>query len=142
MSLSTPLTQTNPAVRPNHCKDGTPVLPYSISNRNYLLPIPIISSILSISPIAIFKITVSGTIVAIVLMVTGFLFAFFGHKFFKITLFLAGFYTLSKLIISIIGKGVGFLSVSGARRDVALPSVPRAGPNHRKKTKVCLCQSR
>ncbi|KAG0056049.1 hypothetical protein BGZ83_006486 [Gryganskiella cystojenkinii] len=43
------------------------------------------------------QITVSGSIVAIVLMVAGFLFAFFGHKFFKITLFLAGFYTLSTL---------------------------------------------
>ncbi|KAF9935980.1 hypothetical protein BGZ67_002841 [Mortierella alpina] len=46
---------------------------------------------------ALFKITVSGTIVAIVLMVAGFLFAFFGHKFFKITLFLAGFYVFSTL---------------------------------------------
>lgn len=45
----------------------------------------------------LFKITVSGTIVAIVLMVAGFLFAFFGHKFFKITLFLAGFYVFSTL---------------------------------------------
>ncbi|KAF8926099.1 hypothetical protein EDD21DRAFT_364968 [Dissophora ornata] len=43
------------------------------------------------------KITVSGTVVAIVLMVAGFLFAFFGHKFFKITLFLAGFYVCSTL---------------------------------------------
>ncbi|KAG0272928.1 hypothetical protein BGZ95_011283, partial [Linnemannia exigua] len=41
---------------------------------------------------SIVKITVSGTIVAIVLMVAGFLFAFFGHRFFKITLFLSGFY--------------------------------------------------
>ncbi|KAG9324319.1 hypothetical protein KVV02_006565 [Mortierella alpina] len=46
---------------------------------------------------ALFKIKVSGTIVAIVLMVAGFLFAFFGHKFFKITLFLAGFYVFSTL---------------------------------------------
>ncbi|KAF9945703.1 hypothetical protein BGZ72_001097 [Mortierella alpina] len=46
---------------------------------------------------ALFKVTVSGTIVAIVLMVAGFLFAFFGHKFFKITLFLAGFYVFSTL---------------------------------------------
>ncbi|KAF9325615.1 hypothetical protein BG006_010889 [Podila minutissima] len=38
------------------------------------------------------KITVSSTIVAIVLMVAGFIFAFFGHKFFRITLFLSGFY--------------------------------------------------
>ncbi|KAF8980627.1 hypothetical protein BGZ46_003940 [Entomortierella lignicola] len=46
---------------------------------------------------SVIHITVSGTIVAIVLMVAGFLFAFFGHKFFKITLFLAGFYVLSTL---------------------------------------------
>ncbi|KAG0366101.1 hypothetical protein BC939DRAFT_440297 [Gamsiella multidivaricata] len=43
------------------------------------------------------RITISGTIVAIVLMVAGFLFAFFGHKFFKITLFLSGFYVCSTL---------------------------------------------
>ncbi|KAG0336593.1 hypothetical protein BG004_007969 [Podila humilis] len=43
------------------------------------------------------KITVSSTIVAIVLMVAGFIFAFFGHKFFKITLFLAGFYGCATL---------------------------------------------
>ncbi|KAF9976490.1 hypothetical protein BGZ73_008494 [Actinomortierella ambigua] len=43
------------------------------------------------------KITISGSIVAIVLMVAGFLFAFFGHRFFRITLFLAGFYVLSTL---------------------------------------------
>ncbi|KAG0206898.1 hypothetical protein BGX28_001767 [Mortierella sp. GBA30] len=49
------------------------------------------------APGSLFKITVSGTIVAIVLMVAGFLFAFFGHKFFKITLFLAGFYVFSTL---------------------------------------------
>ncbi|KAF9171924.1 hypothetical protein BGX21_007800 [Mortierella sp. AD011] len=42
-------------------------------------------------------ITFSGTVVAVVLMVAGFLFAFFGHKFFKITLFLSGFYVLSTL---------------------------------------------
>ncbi|KAF9165692.1 hypothetical protein DFQ27_005531 [Actinomortierella ambigua] len=43
------------------------------------------------------KITISGSIIAIVLMVAGFLFAFFGHRFFRITLFLAGFYVLSTL---------------------------------------------
>ncbi|KAF9022188.1 hypothetical protein CPC16_008463 [Podila verticillata] len=43
------------------------------------------------------KITISGTIAAIVLMVAGFLFAFFGHKFFRITLFLSGFYVFSTL---------------------------------------------
>ncbi|KAG0350702.1 hypothetical protein BGZ54_003672 [Gamsiella multidivaricata] len=42
-------------------------------------------------------ITVSSSIVAIVLMAAGFLFAFFGHKFFKITLFLAGFYAFATL---------------------------------------------
>ncbi|KAF9096678.1 hypothetical protein BGX27_001097 [Mortierella sp. AM989] len=46
---------------------------------------------------SLLDITVSGTIVAIVLMVAGFLFAFFGHKFFKITLFLTGFYVMSTL---------------------------------------------
>lgn len=46
---------------------------------------------------SVIKITVSGTIVAIVLMVAGFTFAFFGHKFFKITLFIAGFYVMSTL---------------------------------------------
>ncbi|KAF9585644.1 hypothetical protein BGW38_001399 [Lunasporangiospora selenospora] len=43
------------------------------------------------------SITISSTIVAIVLMVAGFLFAFFGHKFFRITLFLAGFYLCATL---------------------------------------------
>ncbi|KAF9981211.1 hypothetical protein BGZ65_004198, partial [Modicella reniformis] len=43
------------------------------------------------------RITISGTIVAIVLLVAGFLFTFFGHRFFKITLFLAGFYVCSTL---------------------------------------------
>ncbi|KAG0199042.1 hypothetical protein BGX28_007616 [Mortierella sp. GBA30] len=43
------------------------------------------------------RITVSSTIVGIVLMATGFLFAFFGHKFFKLTLFLAGFYVFAML---------------------------------------------
>ncbi|KAF9431635.1 hypothetical protein BGZ76_011905 [Entomortierella beljakovae] len=43
------------------------------------------------------SITASGTIVAIVLMAAGFVFAFFGHKFFKITLFIAGFYVMSTL---------------------------------------------
>ncbi|KAG0032776.1 hypothetical protein BGZ81_010061 [Podila clonocystis] len=42
-------------------------------------------------------ITVSGTVAAIVLLVAGFLFAFFGHKFFRITLFLSGFYAFSTL---------------------------------------------
>lgn len=46
--------------------------------------------------IGITKITVSGTIVAIVLIAAGFIFAFFGHRFFKITLFIAGFYVFSK----------------------------------------------
>ncbi|KAF9348615.1 hypothetical protein BGX26_012984 [Mortierella sp. AD094] len=45
----------------------------------------------------VYHITVSSTIVAIVLMVAGFLFAFFGHKFFKITIFLAGFYVFATL---------------------------------------------
>ncbi|KAF9421214.1 hypothetical protein BGZ94_008886, partial [Podila epigama] len=49
------------------------------------------------NPGELFKITVSGTIVAIVLMAAGFMFAFFGHKFFRITLFLAGFYVFSTL---------------------------------------------
>ncbi|KAF9298548.1 hypothetical protein BGZ74_009341 [Mortierella antarctica] len=49
------------------------------------------------NPGGTFKITVSGTIAAIVLLVAGFLFAFFGHKFFRITLFLAGFYSFSTL---------------------------------------------
>ncbi|KAF9917368.1 hypothetical protein BX616_001228 [Lobosporangium transversale] len=49
------------------------------------------------NPGEVIRITVSGTIVAIVLMVAGFIFAFFGHKFFKITLFLAGFYVCSTL---------------------------------------------
>ncbi|KAF9171874.1 hypothetical protein BGX21_011077 [Mortierella sp. AD011] len=44
-----------------------------------------------------YHITVSSTIVAIVLMAAGFLFAFFGHKFFKITIFLAGFYVFVTL---------------------------------------------
>ncbi|KAG0084858.1 hypothetical protein BGZ93_007500 [Podila epicladia] len=43
------------------------------------------------------KITISSTIVAIVLMVAGFIFAFFGHKFFKVTLFLTGFYVCATL---------------------------------------------
>ncbi|KAG0349043.1 hypothetical protein BG005_011206 [Podila minutissima] len=43
------------------------------------------------------KITVSSTIVAIVLMVAGFIFAFFGHKFFRVTLFLSGFYVCATL---------------------------------------------
>lgn len=46
---------------------------------------------------ALYHITVSSTITAIVLMVAGFLFAFFGHKFFRITLFLAGFYVFATL---------------------------------------------
>ncbi|KAG0241431.1 hypothetical protein BGW41_005889 [Actinomortierella wolfii] len=50
-----------------------------------------------VAPVGDKKITISGTIVAIVLMVAGFLFAFFGHRFFRITLFLAGFYVLSTL---------------------------------------------
>ncbi|KAF9584494.1 hypothetical protein BGW38_006250 [Lunasporangiospora selenospora] len=45
----------------------------------------------------VYKITISGTIVAIILMAAGFLFAFFGHKFFRITLFLSGFYVFSTL---------------------------------------------
>lgn len=44
-------------------------------------------------------ISVSGTIVAIVLIVAGFIFAFFGHRFFKITLFIAGFYVFSKFFL-------------------------------------------
>ncbi|KAF8962042.1 hypothetical protein BGZ46_001247 [Entomortierella lignicola] len=44
-----------------------------------------------------YHITVSSTVVGIVLMVAGFLFAFFGHKSFKITLFLAGFYVFATL---------------------------------------------
>ncbi|KAF9102538.1 hypothetical protein BGX27_010964 [Mortierella sp. AM989] len=40
--------------------------------------------------------TVSGAIVAIVLMVTGFFFAFCGYKYFKITLFITGLYVMSK----------------------------------------------
>ncbi|KAF9184984.1 hypothetical protein BGZ50_003355 [Haplosporangium sp. Z 11] len=48
-------------------------------------------------PGSVHRITISGTIVAIVLMVAGFMFAFFGHKFFKITLFITGFYVLSTL---------------------------------------------
>ncbi|KAF8945524.1 hypothetical protein BGZ47_002469 [Haplosporangium gracile] len=48
-------------------------------------------------PGSITKITVSGTVVAIVLIAAGFIFAFFGHRFFKITLFLAGFYVFSTL---------------------------------------------
>ncbi|KAF9414632.1 hypothetical protein BGZ94_000329 [Podila epigama] len=46
---------------------------------------------------AVHRITVSSVIVAIVLMVAGFIFAFFGHKFFKVTLFLAGFYVCATL---------------------------------------------
>ncbi|ORY95101.1 hypothetical protein BCR41DRAFT_285490, partial [Lobosporangium transversale] len=44
-----------------------------------------------------YRITVSSTIVGIVLMVAGFLFAFFGNKFFKLTLSLAGFYVFATL---------------------------------------------
>ncbi|KAG0221363.1 hypothetical protein B0O80DRAFT_454956 [Mortierella sp. GBAus27b] len=47
------------------------------------------------NPGSVTRITVSGTIVAIVLLVAGFLYAFFGHRFFRITLFLAGFYVCS-----------------------------------------------
>ncbi|KAF9350647.1 hypothetical protein BGX26_011216 [Mortierella sp. AD094] len=46
---------------------------------------------------SVVHVTLSGSVVAIVLMVAGFLFAFFGHKFFKITLFIAGFYVMSTL---------------------------------------------
>ncbi|KAG0048518.1 hypothetical protein BGZ83_006534 [Gryganskiella cystojenkinii] len=49
------------------------------------------------SPGAVHQITVNSTIVAIVLMVAGLIFAFFGHKFFKVTLFLAGFYGFATL---------------------------------------------
>ncbi|KAG0301878.1 hypothetical protein BGZ98_007983 [Dissophora globulifera] len=49
------------------------------------------------TPGSVIKITASGTVVAIVLMVAGFIFAFFGHRFFKITLFLCGFYVCSTL---------------------------------------------
>ncbi|KAF9570093.1 hypothetical protein EC968_002263 [Mortierella alpina] len=45
-----------------------------------------------------FSITVDSVIVGIVLMAAGFLFAFFGHKFFKVTLFLAGFFTFAILV--------------------------------------------
>lgn len=48
-----------------------------------------------IHSLATTKITIGGSIAAIVLMVAGFLFAFFGHKFFRITLFLSGFYVFS-----------------------------------------------
>ncbi|KAF9957798.1 hypothetical protein BGZ70_009406 [Mortierella alpina] len=44
------------------------------------------------------SITVDSVIVGIALIAAGFLFAFFGHKFFKITLFLAGFFTFSILV--------------------------------------------
>ncbi|KAF9109500.1 hypothetical protein BGX27_007552 [Mortierella sp. AM989] len=49
------------------------------------------------NPDAGYRITVSSSIVAIVLIVAGFLFAFFGHKFFRITLFLAGFYVFATI---------------------------------------------
>ncbi|KAF9926308.1 hypothetical protein BGZ65_007337 [Modicella reniformis] len=49
------------------------------------------------APGAVYRITISSTITAIVLMAAGFLFAFFGHKFFRITLFLTGFYGFATL---------------------------------------------
>ncbi|KAF9357251.1 hypothetical protein BGX34_009454 [Mortierella sp. NVP85] len=49
------------------------------------------------NPGSTIRITISGTIVAIVLMVAGFLFTFFGHRFFRVTLFLAGFYVFSTI---------------------------------------------
>ncbi|KAF9954708.1 hypothetical protein BGZ72_004347 [Mortierella alpina] len=45
-----------------------------------------------------FSITADSVIVGIILLATGFLFAFFGHKFFKTTLFLAGFFTFGILV--------------------------------------------